>query len=137
MNHFNKRIANIPQNLWVLINQIDELKGKWVGGAKINPQALGRLRRSVLVTSTGASTRIEGAKLSDEDIEKMMRGLSMQKFADRDIQEVKGYYELLNNVFDSWKRIKFNESTIKHFHKELLKHVEKDRAHRGEYKKQE
>ena len=68
MNHFNKRITNIPQNLWSLINQIDELKGQWVGGAKINPQALGRLRRSVLVTSTGASTRIEGAKLSDEDV---------------------------------------------------------------------
>ena len=67
----------------------------------------------------------------------MMRGLSVQKFADRDIQEVKGYYELLNNVFDSWKTIKFHESTIKHFHKELLKYVDKDKGHRGEYKKQE
>ena len=135
MNHFNKRIANIPQNLWVLINQIDELKGQWVGGAKINPQALGRLRRSVLVTSTGASTRIEGAKLSDEDIEKMMRGLSMQKFADRDIQEVQGYYELLENVFNAWNSIPLSESTIKHLHRELLKYVEKDKLHRGEYKK--
>ena len=135
MNHFNKRIANIPQNLWSLINQIDELKGQWVGGAKINPQALGRLRRSVLVTSTGASTRIEGAKLSDEDIEKMMRGLSMQKFADRDIQEVQGYYELLENVFNAWNSIPLSESTIKHLHRELLKYVEKDKLHRGEYKK--
>jgi len=135
MNHFNKRIANIPQNLWALINQIDELKGQWVGGAKINPQALGRLRRSVLVTSTGASTRIEGAKLSDEDIEKMMRGLSMQKFADRDIQEVQGYYKLLENVFNAWNSIPLSESTIKHLHRELLKYVEKDKLHRGEYKK--
>src|SRR3990167_6015678 len=137
MNHLNKRIANIPQNLWVLINQIDELKGQWVGGAKINPQALGRLRRSVLVTSTGASTRIEGAKLSDEDIEKMMRGLSMQKFADRDKQEVQGYYELLENVFNSYDKIPFSESSIQYLHKELLKYVEKDKLHRGEYKKTE
>lgn len=135
MDHFNKRIANISQNLWSLINQIDELKGQWVGGAKINPQALGRLRRSVLVTSTGASTRIEGSKLSDEDIEKMMRGLSMQKFADRDIQEVQGYYELLENVFNAWNSIPLSESTIKHLHRELLKYVEKDKLHRGEYKK--
>ncbi|MDO8604265.1 MAG: Fic family protein [bacterium] len=135
MNHFNKRIANIPQNIWSLINQIDELKGQWVGGAKINPQALGRLRRSVLVTSTGASTRIEGSKLSDEDIEKMMRGLSMQKFADRDIQEVQGYYELLENVFNAWNSIPLSESTIKHLHRELLKYVEKDKLHRGEYKR--
>src|SRR3989338_1596141 len=135
MNHFNKRIANIPQNLWKIINQIDELKGQWVGGAKMNPQVLGRLKRSVLVTSTCASTRIEGAQLSDEDIEKMMRGLSMQKFKDRDIEEVKGYYELLENVFNAWDKIPFSESSIQHLHRELLKYTEKDKLHRGEYKK--
>lgn len=135
--NYNKRIQNIPQNLWSLINQIDELKGRWVGGAKMNPQALGRLKRSTLVTSTGASTRIEGAKLTDEDIEKMMRGLSLQKFADRDKQEVQGYYELLENVFNSYEKIPFSESSIQHLHKELLKYVEKDKLHRGEYKKTE
>jgi len=136
-NRLDKRLQNIPSDIWLKINKIDELKGQWIAGAKLSPQVLDRLKRSVLITSTGASTRIEGAKLSDEDIEKMMRGLSVQKFADRDVQEVKGYYELLNNVFDSWKNIKFNESTIKHFHKELLKYVDKDKGHRGEYKKQE
>ncbi len=135
--NYNKRIKNISQNLWAIINQIDELKGRWIGGAEINPQALGRLKRSVLVTSTGASTRIEGAKLSDEDIEKMMRGLSMQKFTDRDKQEVQGYYELLDNVFNSAEKIPFSESSIQHLHKELLKYVEKDKFHRGEYKKSE
>lgn len=130
-------INNLPQTIWSLINKIDELKGRWIGGAELNPQALGRLKRSVLITSTGASTRIEGAKLSDEDVEKLMRGLSMQKFADRDKQEVKGYYELLENVFNSWKKIPFSESTIKHFHQELLKYVTKDITHRGQYKKTE
>ncbi|MBI4994151.1 Fic family protein [Candidatus Peregrinibacteria bacterium] len=136
-NRLDKRLGNIPAEIWLKINKIDELKGQWIAGAKLGPQVLGRLKRSVLITSTGASTRIEGAKLSDEDIEKMMHGLSMQKFADRDVQEVKGYYELLNNVFDSWKNIKFSENTIKHFHQELLKYVDKDERHRGEYKKQE
>ena len=133
----DKRLKNIPSEILLKINKIDELKGQWIAGAQLSPQVLGRLKRSVLITSSGASTRIEGAKLSDQDIEKMMRGLSMQKFADRDVQEVKGYYELLQNIFDSWKHIKFNESSIKHFHKELLKYVEKDKNHRGEYKKQE
>lgn len=136
-NRLNKRLENVPAEIWLKINKIDELKGQWIAGAKLGPQVLGRLKKSVLITSTGASTRIEGAKLSDEDIEKMMRGLSIQKFADRDVQEVKGYYELLNNIFDSSKNIKFNESAIKHFHKELLKYVDKDKEHRGEYKKQE
>ncbi len=137
MYHRDPRIKNITQNLWSLINRLDELKGRWVGGASLNPQALGRLKRSVLITSAGASTRIEGAKLSDVDVEKLMRGLSVQKFTDRDKQEVKGYYELLDNIFYGWKQTPFNESAIKHLHKELLKYVSKDERHRGEYKKTE
>ena len=137
MNRFDKRVKNIPQNLWALVSQIDELKGRFVGGASLNPQILGRLKKSVLVTSTGASTRIEGAKLSDEDVEKLMRGLSMQKFKDRDKQEVRGYYELLENVFGAYKKIPFSESSIQHLHRELLKYVEKDTFHRGNYKKVE
>ncbi len=134
---FNNRLSNLPSSIWSKITKIDELKGRWIGGVDLNPQILGRLKKSVLVTSTGASTRIEGAKLTDKDIEKLLKGLSMQKFSDRDKQEVKGYYELLENVFNSWEIIGFNESTIKHFHKELLKYVEKDKLHRGEYKKTE
>lgn len=134
---FDKRLKNLPQTIWELLNKIDEIKGQWVGGAELNPQALGRLKKSTLITSSGASTRIEGARLSDGDVEKLMKGLVMQKFADRDKQEVRGYYELLNNVFEAWRHISFSESTIKHFHKELLKYVEKDKLHRGEYKKME
>lgn len=130
-------LNEFPSRVWQKITQIDELKGQWIGGAKLSPQVLGRLKKSVLVTSTGASTRIEGAKLSDEDVEKLMRGISIQKFSDRDKQEVQGYYELLNNVFVSWDRLRFSESLIKHFHKELLKYVEKDSLHRGDYKKRE
>ncbi|MBU1663469.1 Fic family protein [Patescibacteria group bacterium] len=134
-NNFSKRIANIPANIVFKIAKIDELKGQWISGARLSPQVLGRLKRSVLITSTGASTRIEGARMSDEDIEKLMRGISIQKFTNRDKQEVKGYYELLENVFNSWKNLKFNESLIKHFHKELLQYADKDQSHRGEYKK--
>lgn len=133
----NKRYDSLPSKIWTKITQIEELKGRWIEGARLSPQVLGRLKKSVLVTSTGASTRIEGAKLSDEQVEQLMKGIVVQKFSDRDKQEVKGYYELLRNVFDSYKHIRFSENSIKHFHKELLKHVEKDKLHRGEYKKKE
>jgi len=134
---FSKRLENLPVSIWQKLIKIDRLKGQWISGAKLNPQVLGRLKKSVLVTSTGASTRIEGSKMSDEDIERMIRGIYIQNFRNRDKQEVKGYYELLLNVFSSWKTIKFSESNIKHFHKELLKYVDKDKEHRGEYKKTE
>lgn len=136
-NKLDLRLQNIPPDIWRDIALIDELKGRWTAGAHLHPQVLTQLKRSVLVTSTGASTRIEGARLSDEDVEKLMRGISIEKFADRDSQEVKGYYELLQNVFNSYKSITFNESTVKHFHKELLKYVEKDKLHRGNYKTME
>jgi len=136
-NKFNLRLQNIPDGIWLKIAQIDEFKGSWITGAQLSPQVLGRLKRSVLITSTGASTRIEGARLSDEDVEKLMRGINIQKFTNRDKQEVKGYYELLENIFNSWEKLRFNENAIKHFHQELLKYVDKDKTHRGEYKKQE
>jgi Fic family protein len=134
---FDKRLSQVSLDIVTKIARIDELKGQWSAGANLNPYLLGRLKKSVLITSTGASTRIEGAKLSDEDIEKMMQGIAIQKFADRDKQEVQGYYELLQNIFESWDSIRFSENSIKHLHKELLKYVEKDKVHRGEYKRGE
>lgn len=134
---FDKRIALISPEILSKIARIDELKGGWTASANLNPYLLGQLKRSVLITSTGASTRIEGSKLSDEDIEKLIQGLAIQKFADRDKQEVQGYFELLQNVFESWENIKFSENSIKYLHKELLKYVEKDKLHRGEYKRGE
>ena len=136
-NRFSKRIQRIPSDILDKIDLIDNLKNQWISGAKLDTQILGQLKRSVLVTSTGASTRIEGAKLSDEDVERLIKGITIQKFSDRDQQEVKGYYELLTNIFTNYKSIPFSESTIKFFHRELLKYVQKDELHRGEYKKKE
>ncbi len=127
-------MQDLPENIYQLINKIDFFKGKWVSGARLDPQVLSKLKKSVLITSAGASTRIEGSELSDEDVERLMRGLSLQKFKDRDKEEVRGYFELLTNVFETFKSIPFAESTIKFFHKELLKYSKKDEPHCGNYK---
>ena len=134
---FDKRLAQISHDILTKIARIDELKGQWTAGANLSPYLLGRLKRSVLITSTGASTRIEGARLSDADVEKLMQGIAIQKFADRDKQEVQGYYELLQRIFEAFSEVRLSESSIKSLHKELLKYVEKDKFHRGEYKKGE
>ena len=136
-NTFIDLASNIPNSVVTAIARIDELKGSWKASGTLHPHILKNLKKSVLVTSTGASTRIEGSKLSDEDIEKLMRGIAIEKFTDRDSQEVRGYYELLENVFNTYEDFRLSESTIKHFHKELLKYGEKDVLHRGDYKKTE
>lgn len=137
ITRFDKRLEQVPHDIWAKITQIEEYKGRFTAGSNLNPQFLGRLKRSVLITSTGASTRIEGSHLSDEDVEKLMKGITMEKFADRDEQEVKGYFELLENIFNSWQELQFSESSIKSFHKELLKYGDKDVLHRGNYKSED
>lgn len=142
---FEARFTNISPEIWSKIAKIDEIKGRWIGGVSLSPQILGRLKKSVLVTSSGASTRIEGSKLTDEEVEKLIQGVRIGKWKNRDEQEVRGYYELLKNIFDSClpaeagakagKMLSFNESAIKHFHNEMLKYVFKDEKHKGEYKK--
>lgn len=134
MNNLDKRIADLPPSLYRIISQIDGLNGQWKGGLNLSPQMLGRLKRSALATSTGASTRIEGAQLSDEEVENLMRGLSMQKMTDRDAQEARGYYEVLQEVFDSYLDIDLTENAILHLHNQLLKYSDKDGRHKGQYK---
>lgn len=134
MNINDKRIEQLPSGTALLVAQIDELKGKWSGGSNLNPQILGTLRRSTLITSTGASTRIEGARMSDDDVEKYVDSLKIQKFSERDTQEVQGYYETLEFIFDNHQSIDISENIIKYLHAQLLQHSQKDIRHKGEYK---
>lgn len=120
-----------------MLAEIDGLRGEFKGGMKIVPQAFTRLRKSTLITSAGSSTRIEGSKLDDAEVEKIMRGLAISKFADRDTQEVQGYLETLQNVFDAPATLPLRESVIKSLHQRLLKYSGKDDQHRGGYKTKE
>lgn len=132
-NRFQKRV-NLSQGLLQKIAKIDEFKGLWKGSLRLSPQTLGRLKRSVLITSTGASTRIEGSRMSDEEVARLLRGLKSTPPKGRDAQEVAGYADLLGRIFDNWKTFKITEGQILHFHKILLNFSEKDKRHRGGYK---
>ncbi len=134
---FDYRITSLEPHIVALLAEVDEIKGQFRAGLRITPQAITNLRKSTIITSAGASTRIEGAKLSDKEVEKVMRGLAVSKFADRDAQEVQGYLETLQNVFDNFQGLPLRESIVLSLHKELLKYSGKDDTHRGEYKKKE
>ncbi|MBI4064337.1 MAG: Fic family protein [Elusimicrobia bacterium] len=137
-DRLTKRLENISGKeaaaLFAKIAKMDEFKGWWKGAAALSPQILNRLKQSVVVTSSGASTRIEGSRLSDKEVERLLRGLKMSKLKDRDSQEVASYAELLRIVFESYRSMKFNEGLILQFHSLVLKYSEKDQRHRGKYK---
>lgn len=117
-----------------LISAIDEFKGAWRALSTLAPDRLSSLRRVATIESIGSSTRIEGSKLTDREVEQLLSNLEIKSFATRDEQEVAGYAELMDLVFASWQDIPFTENHLKQLHQVLLRHSEKDAWHRGHYK---
>ncbi len=119
-----------------IVAGIDEFKGAWRALQNIAPDRLKLLRKVATVESVGSSTRIEGVKLTDGEIERLLSGVGLKHFRSRDEEEVAGYAEAMNLVFESYGNIPISENHIKQLHQILLKHSSKDARHRGEYKKQ-
>jgi Fic family protein len=117
-----------------LIASIDEFKGAWRALGTLAPDRLSALRRVATIESIGSSTRIEGSRLSDREVERLLSNLQSGSFATRDEQEVAGYAEVMELVFSSWADIALTESHIRQLHRDLLIHSEKDARHRGSYK---
>ena len=124
----------ITPEILSLIARIDEFKGAWRALGTLAPDRLLALRRVATIESIGSSTRIEGSKLSDREVELLLSNLEIKSFATRDEQEVAGYAELMDLVFTSWQDIPFTENHIKQLHQILLNYSEKDGWHRGNYK---
>ena len=84
-----------------LIAEIDEFKGAWAAIGRISPERLTALRRVATIESTGSSTRIEGAKLSDKEIAQLLSRLEIKEFSSRDEEEVAGYASVMEMIFES------------------------------------
>jgi Fic family protein len=117
-----------------LVAGIDEFKGAWRALGTLAPDRLSALLRVATIESIGSSTRIEGSKLSDREVEQLLSKLQIQKFSTRDEQEVAGYAKVMELVFLSWQDIALTENHVKQLHRDLLVHSEKDSWHRGHYK---
>jgi Fic family protein len=124
----------ITPEILSLIAKIDEFKGAWRALGTLAPDRLSALRRVATIESIGSSTRIEGSKLSDREVELLLSNLAIKSFATRDAQEVADYAELMDLVFSSWQDIPFTENHIRQLHQILLRYSEKDTRHRGIYK---
>ncbi len=125
---------HISPDILSLIAGIDEFKGAWRALGSLAPDRLSALRRVATIESIGSSTRIEGSKLSDREVERLLSNLQIKNFTSRDEQEVAGYAEVMELVFSSWQDITFTENHIKQLHQNLLVYSDKDAWHRGNYK---
>lgn len=134
MELWNKKI-NITPEMLKLIAKIDEFKGSWRAIGQLAPDRLSSLKKIATIESIASSTRIEGVKLSDAEVKALLSGLNINSLKNRDEEEVAGYADLMNLIYESYQELSPSENIIKQLHQVLLKHSSKDVRHRGEYKK--
>ena len=131
---FRTNTIQITPEILALVARIDEFKGAWRALGTLAPERLSALRRIATIESIGSSTRIEGSKLTDREVEQLLANLEIKRFDTRDEQEVAGYAQVMDVVFNAWPDIPFTENYIKQLHQILLQHSDKDTWHRGQYK---
>jgi Fic family protein len=122
------------QQILKLIGSIDNFKGKWNIAENQENRYLKELRKIATIESIGSSTRIEGATLTDKEVQELLNDIKITKLKNRDEQEVVGYYEVLELIYENYDGIRLTENYIKQFHQLLLKYSNKDERHRGNYK---
>jgi Fic family protein len=124
----------ITPEILTLIAEIDEFKGAWRALGALAPDRLSALRRVATIESIGSSTRIEGSKLSDVEVERLLYSLEVGSFDSRDQQEVAGYAQVMETLFAHSEAIDLTENHITQLHRDLLAFSDKDERHRGAYK---
>jgi Fic family protein len=124
----------LSANVLRLIGALDEFKGAWRAIGRIAPDRLTALKRVATIESVASSTRIEGAKLTDREVEQLLSNVDIKTFATRDEQEVAGYAVVSETAFNHWQHLTLTENHIRQLHRDLLQYSAKDERHRGEYK---
>ena len=126
--------VDIDWELISAISQLDRFDASWSTIEKREGQSLKQLKSIATVRSVGASTRIEGSSMSDEEVEVLLKEIDITKIEDRDSQEVVGYFETLDLISESHEDIEINVNSLKNLHNVLLKFSKKDEWHKGDYK---
>lgn len=127
-------LLTISPEMLRFIGKLDEFKGRWHAIGRLAPERLSALRRVATIESVGSSTRIEGSKLSDQEVDRLLSGMAIDSFRSRDEQEVAGYAAAMELIFESFSEISLSDNHIKQLHGLLLKYSTKDERHRGQYK---
>ncbi|MBX9782730.1 MAG: Fic family protein [Chitinophagaceae bacterium] len=125
---------HISPQMLSIISSIDEFKGTWKVLGTLAPDKLVQLQKVATIESIGSSTRIEGSKLSNREVESLLANLTIKKFETRDEQEVGGYAQVMNLIFENFESVPLSENYIKQLHSLLLQYSDKDQWHKGNYK---
>lgn len=121
-----------------LVTKIERFQGAYSATRFQRPALVKDLKRSSVVTSSGASTRIEGAILSDEQVSELYeKGCKINDMSSRSEREVVGYVKALNYVYDNFEKLDISEKTIRELHQLLTRELTEKQlpsSQRGTYK---
>ena len=132
--NINNLYLDLSMKILSELSKIVRFDANWSSIEKKEGSKLIQLKSIATVKSVGASTRIEGSKMTDDEVSVLIENIHMSSFEERDQQEVVGYFETLDTIIENYASIAITESQIKSLHNYLLKHSVKDTWHKGEYK---
>lgn len=120
------------------IARIERFTGQWEVSHTQPSALIERLRKTTVVTSTGASTRIEGSLLSDAEVAKLLsEGCKITKISSRSEREVAGYIKVMEYIYEHFPSLEVSEHTLKALHQLMTSDFTDEMLapnQRGEYK---
>ena len=127
---------NLSFEILGFLSAIDRFGGEWSGiERRQGTQTLKQLKSIATVHSVGASTRIEGSKMTNDEVRELIfKNIKIEKLVERDQQEVLGYFNVLDIISESYRDIDITENSLKNLHNQLMKYSDKDQYHKGNYK---
>ena len=121
-----------------LISRIERFHGAFEATGLQRPALIESLKQASIITSSGASTRIEGAVLTDEQVKELVaKDCRITKLSSRSEREVAGYVEALRYINDNFEKLTISEKTIRETHQRLTGKLTQDQfpaRQRGAYK---
>jgi len=120
-----------------LLQHIERFQENWNFQAHLSPDFYADLKKTSIITSAGASTRIEGSTLTDDEIKERLNGLKIQKITSRDEAEVAGYIDCKEYILEHYEELEISEHTIRSLHQMMMQYLSEDlfpRNQKGAYK---
>ena len=101
--------------------EVERFQGLWQHvTVKHPPHAVKTLKQTIIITSSASSTRIEGALISDEEVEQLVkRNCKTSDMSSRSEREAAGYVNALRYIHDHYNEIAMSEVNIRALHQKL------------------
>ena len=119
-NYINRYDEMLTPEIFQLVNEIHEYKGKQELYNEKKADILDKLLEIAIIQSTDASNRIEGIYTSSERLNKIVSEKTTPR--NRNEREIAGYRDVLKLIHENYENIPLKSTFILQLHKNLYKY---------------